>query len=320
MQRSEKQRASPPAIVTIDLTIDSDDDDDGDNDDGRTDCILNTCHRITTTAAPALLPHSPEPEPVPVPVPAPEIAIVSPITVGNGRRSRRSRRHERANSGNSDAANAETDILRQRRNFMALVHESRIRHRPLPHGLTPPPELPSARDNDGNHNDDKSKMSIRQQMRNIRRKWGEKWRKNGRHSRRIRTLRDLEEEADLTAATAQTRSDQMIGKSVLNLTNQYRERYNLTSLQWAPRLADIALEHSRNMAQRGRLSHDGFAERVMRFPHSTAAENVACNNDFSDPASIAVNGWIQSPGHRQNMISPRFTFIVGIYSFSFYGQ
>ena len=35
--------------------------------------------------------------------------------------------------------------------------------------------------------------------------------------------------------------------------------------------------------------------------YSAAAENVAYNSGYSDPATQAVQGWLKSTGHRQNL-------------------
>jgi uncharacterized protein YkwD len=58
------------------------------------------------------------------------------------------------------------------------------------------------------------------------------------------------------------------------------------------------------------FSHDNFDKRVQRFPFSrllAAGENVALNRGFMEVAQVAVNGWIESEGHRLNLIG-RFTW------------
>jgi uncharacterized protein YkwD len=52
------------------------------------------------------------------------------------------------------------------------------------------------------------------------------------------------------------------------------------------------------------FSHDGFNKRMAAVPYRVRsfAENVAWNAGFSNPAKTAVDGWIQSPGHRKNMV------------------
>lgn len=77
-----------------------------------------------------------------------------------------------------------------------------------------------------------------------------------------------------------------------------------------------ARQHSEAMAQAGGLSHDGFSQRVaairQTLPLRSAAENVAFNSGFEDPAAQAVEGWKQSPGHRQNMLGDFSQTGIGI--------
>ncbi len=53
------------------------------------------------------------------------------------------------------------------------------------------------------------------------------------------------------------------------------------------------------------FSHQGFEQRVSiirrQIPYQAAAENVAFNQGYSNPAEQAVEGWIKSDGHRVNI-------------------
>ena len=53
------------------------------------------------------------------------------------------------------------------------------------------------------------------------------------------------------------------------------------------------------------FGHDGFDGRVRQYPmaHRSAAENVAMSRGITDVAQTAVHGWINSPGHRKNLLS-----------------
>jgi uncharacterized protein YkwD len=71
------------------------------------------------------------------------------------------------------------------------------------------------------------------------------------------------------------------------------------------RLVAQARVHSRNMAQgRTAFGHAGFQQRMRAsgVAYSSAAENVAYNQGYSDPAAQAVAGWIKSEGHRRNIV------------------
>jgi uncharacterized protein YkwD len=74
---------------------------------------------------------------------------------------------------------------------------------------------------------------------------------------------------------------------------------------WNQNLADIAQEHAMAMASRtAPFSHDGFDQRRDRvsFPCSSFAENLAYNHGVYEVAKVAVNGWIESSGHRKNLL------------------
>jgi uncharacterized protein YkwD len=122
------------------------------------------------------------------------------------------------------------------------------------------------------------------------------------------------------------------------LINKEREREGLASLQWDDALADIARKHSRDMAKRNyfdhvspdgldmmrRYSQDGYACSV-RVDNTfyTGAENIALNhlydsvttvngvayydwNSLEKIAETTVQGWMKSPGHRQNILMPHW--------------
>lgn len=89
--------------------------------------------------------------------------------------------------------------------------------------------------------------------------------------------------------------------------NQYRKSRNLPPLTLDNRITQQARLHSQRMASKSvSFSHDGFEQRVnaiaRQIPLSSAAENLAYNQGYSDPVTVAVQGWIKSPGHHKNMI------------------
>lgn len=102
---------------------------------------------------------------------------------------------------------------------------------------------------------------------------------------------------------------------VLQLINQERAAKGLRALAWDPILSQAARQHSQNMANRGFFNHvspDGrtASDRIkgcgMR-GWSALGENLAFNQGFADPVAFAVEQWLKSPMHRQNMLSPMWT-------------
>ena len=87
--------------------------------------------------------------------------------------------------------------------------------------------------------------------------------------------------------------------------NAYRSSLGLEPLEADPFLGEIARGHSDDMLASGVLSHDGFdarADEMIGDGALSAGENVAFNQGFEDPATTAVDGWIDSPDHHANIV------------------
>jgi uncharacterized protein YkwD len=91
-----------------------------------------------------------------------------------------------------------------------------------------------------------------------------------------------------------------------NLVNKYRQTHNLPPLMIDPAISVAAKAHSEQMARSGNMSHDGFNDRVASVSktiiYRSAAENVAYNMGYGKPDLVAVQDWIESPGHQHNMV------------------
>lgn len=105
----------------------------------------------------------------------------------------------------------------------------------------------------------------------------------------------------LSKVTFQTTN---LEKLVFEQINQYRIAKGLPKLTLNANISRQARIHSENMAK-GKVpfSHDGFEQRVKAIPltYNSAAENVAFNSGYSNPANQAVVGWLNSPGHLKNI-------------------
>ncbi|SHG55868.1 CAP domain-containing protein [Massilia sp. CF038] len=89
-------------------------------------------------------------------------------------------------------------------------------------------------------------------------------------------------------------------------------------LKWDSKLADAALEHSRDMAHEAVLSHTGsdgstVGKRITRegYTWGLAGENIILG---VGTAEDAVAGWVDSPGHCVNLMNPAFTEMGGAYA------
>jgi uncharacterized protein YkwD len=100
-----------------------------------------------------------------------------------------------------------------------------------------------------------------------------------------------------------------IEADVHRLVNDYRRGRGLEPLVMDQRISMIAREHSQAMAAgRRELGHEGFdaraaAVRQLGIAYLRFAENVGMNNyPAREAAREAVQGWIDSSGHRQNIL------------------
>lgn len=106
-------------------------------------------------------------------------------------------------------------------------------------------------------------------------------------------------------------------KISFEITNSFRAKNGLTALAWSDSAATVARKHSQDMCDNDYFSHtslDGSSpwDRMAAagLTYSAAAENIAWG--YWDGID-ATYGWINSDGHRRNMLSETVTNLgVGI--------
>ncbi len=97
-------------------------------------------------------------------------------------------------------------------------------------------------------------------------------------------------------------------KVVFNTINRARVANGLMPLTWSNAVAKQARNHSVDMADGVvPFGHDGFNERYqnlkMVYPNlQSMGENVAWNQGYKKPGAVAVQGWLNSPGHYANIM------------------
>ncbi len=107
--------------------------------------------------------------------------------------------------------------------------------------------------------------------------------------------------------------------AIIEITNTVRAQSKLSSLIANPTLTATARAYAALLAKSGKFSHDAdgsLSDRTKRngYSHCTVAENLASFQDsrgFDSRAlaKSAMEGWLNSPGHRQNLMSPPMTEI-----------
>lgn len=114
-----------------------------------------------------------------------------------------------------------------------------------------------------------------------------------------------EDETSAPVTSGASETPRVVERRAFDLINQYRRSIGLPALAWNEAIARQCRSHSQYMAGRGSLSHDNFSQRLNSLRSSmrvmAGAENVAMNYNMPDPAMVAKNGWIRSPGHHKNI-------------------
>jgi len=99
---------------------------------------------------------------------------------------------------------------------------------------------------------------------------------------------------------------QTAAQQLLVLANQSRAENGADKLRWDSALAAAALKHCRRMAAEGPISHryEGEADLAARTGQAGAHFSVIEENVAVGPSSAVIHdGWMNSPGHRSNLLS-----------------
>jgi uncharacterized protein YkwD len=96
-----------------------------------------------------------------------------------------------------------------------------------------------------------------------------------------------------------------------DLMNGQRQAIGLSSLEWDEQIVSLARVHSQNMAAGKYFSHkdtnggyvDDRAAKLGIFNWMAIGENIAFMRGYDDPATVAVEKWMQSPSHKKNILN-----------------
>jgi len=119
------------------------------------------------------------------------------------------------------------------------------------------------------------------------------------------------------AAAPALSADNKMEKEVFTLVNQERSKQGLAPLKDNVKLSNVARTKSEDMAKNNYFSHTsptyGSPFDMMKqfgITYTAAGENIAMGQPT---AASVMNGWMNSPGHRANILSKDFTEIgVGL--------
>ncbi|MDA8597014.1 CAP domain-containing protein [Candidatus Pacebacteria bacterium] len=129
----------------------------------------------------------------------------------------------------------------------------------------------------------------------------------------------------ITAAAEEVSRGELY-EAIHDLTNAAREQAGLTSLRHDRELAEIAEAHSKDMATRNFFSHtnpdncglkcrlDEGGYEVMAWGENIIYRTHTADWTTTELAEYFVESWLDSPGHRKNMLSGTYTHEgVGVY-------
>ncbi len=103
-------------------------------------------------------------------------------------------------------------------------------------------------------------------------------------------------------------------KITFALINQKRVKSGLQPLIWSDEVAKIARLHSENMAKYDFFGHRGVdgkmvndrADSLGLTKWTAMGENIAFNRGYQKPLECAVEKWMESVGHRENLLDSRW--------------
>ena len=119
-------------------------------------------------------------------------------------------------------------------------------------------------------------------------------------------------------------------KLVFELTNAFRVSSGVSALSWDDALGRAAHDHTQNMFDYNRLTHEGlgtsaglnFSARAKAAGYTDFAAGENCSMGHFTPFGF-VNSWVNSAGHRSNMLNAQHQHmgagVVGNYSTQVFG-
>jgi uncharacterized protein YkwD len=107
-------------------------------------------------------------------------------------------------------------------------------------------------------------------------------------------------------------------KQIFDITNIMRDRFKVPDVLWDEATSQVAYLHSKDMAKSSYFSHTSPTKGELKnrlekedISYKFAGENIAA--EYVD-AIAAMEGWLNSKGHRETLLNEDFTYLgVGVY-------
>lgn len=108
-----------------------------------------------------------------------------------------------------------------------------------------------------------------------------------------------------------------LARDVLYYTNEERAKHGLTALTWEDDVAKVAQKYSEYMAKNNFLAHEGIDGSTPKtriddgeIKYTSLGENIGMGTEH---AKDIVRAWMESEGHRANILRPEYTHLgVGV--------
>lgn len=170
-------------------------------------------------------------------------------------------------------------------------------------GAAPAAASPPSQDSSPVAHADKHKKSKRRRIKRARKK-------------KTATVQAPAVQDDCSAADADPNADlSAAGRATVCLLNIERRANGFSALRYNDQLSEAAVGHAQDMVSKGYFAHDGlngidFVARILKTGYAQLAyvlgENLAWGQGPRATPREIVKGWMNSPGHRANVLSSNF--------------
>jgi uncharacterized protein YkwD len=117
------------------------------------------------------------------------------------------------------------------------------------------------------------------------------------------------------------REIESLEQQCLDEVNRVRQARRLQPLNFNEELLSVARGYSRRMAEQHFFSHNDPEGRTVRERVDEAdirwlivGENLAYSNGYVNPVAASLRGWMESPGHRRNILDPDYNLTaIGVW-------
>jgi uncharacterized protein YkwD len=127
--------------------------------------------------------------------------------------------------------------------------------------------------------------------------------------RKSRTSPASNDESTPSTPDRLIREIESLEQQCLDEVNRVRRAQRLARLDFYADLLPVARAYSRRMAEEHFFSHDDPEGRTVRERVSDAdirwrivGENLSYSNGYLNPVAASIHGWMESPGHRRNLL------------------